>query len=101
MEEILEIREQCKNPLELLNSEAFSRYLEIYKAEFIKELKNREDSNLKEDVLHKMMFSSNNYSKILDRFFNYLSAINMKTLLHIGLFIFWSIILIGTFKGFI
>ena len=39
MEEILEIRKECETPLELLKSEAFSRYVEIYKSEFIKELK--------------------------------------------------------------
>ena len=38
MEEILEIRKECETPLELLKSEAFSRYVEIYKSEFIKEL---------------------------------------------------------------
>ena len=41
MEEILEIRKECETPLELLKSEAFSRYVEIYKSEFIKELKKK------------------------------------------------------------
>ena len=70
MEEILEIRQECKSPLELLKSEAFSRYVEIYKSEFIKELKKREDSNLKEDVVHKIDYinsiDANIYASIIE-----------------------------------
>ena len=54
MEEILEIRDGCKTPTQLLKSKAFSIYLEIYKKQFIKELENREDSTIKEEVLHKI-----------------------------------------------
>ena len=32
MDEIFEIRDACKTPLELLNSKAFSQYLNIYKS---------------------------------------------------------------------
>ncbi len=56
MEEILEIRDGCKTPLQLLKSKAFSRYLSIYKKQFIKELKSREDSEQKEEVVHKIEF---------------------------------------------
>ena len=64
MEEILEIRKECETPLELLKSEAFSRYVEIYKSEFIKELKKREDTNLKEDVVHKIDYINSIDAKI-------------------------------------
>ena len=64
MEEILEIRKECETPLELLKSEAFSRYVDIYKSEFIKELKKREDSNLKEDVVHKIDYINSIDAKI-------------------------------------
>ena len=47
MEEILEIRDGCKTPIQLLKSKAFSRYLIIYKKQFIKELKSREDTETK------------------------------------------------------
>ncbi len=56
MEEILEIRDGCKTPLELLESKAFSQYLGIYKKQFIKELKSRQDSDQKEEVTHKIDF---------------------------------------------
>ena len=56
MEEILEIRDGCKTPLQLLKSKAFTRYLSIYKKQFIKELKSREDSEQKEEVVHKIEF---------------------------------------------
>ena len=60
MEEILEIRDGCKTPTQLLKSKAFSIYLEIYKKQFIKELENREDSTIKEEVLHKIDYMKNN-----------------------------------------
>ena len=41
MEEILEIRDGCSTPEQLLKSLAFSRYLNIYKNEFIEDLKQR------------------------------------------------------------
>ena len=56
MEEILEIRDGCKTPSQLLKSKAFAQYLEIYKREFIRELKKREDKDLKEEVLHKIHY---------------------------------------------
>ena len=54
MEQILEIRDGCSTPVQLLKSTAFSQYLDIYKKQFIKELKNRENTDLKDDVLHKI-----------------------------------------------
>jgi len=56
MEEILEIRDACKTPLELLKSKAFSQYLNIYKNQFVKELKFRENTDQKEEVRHKIEF---------------------------------------------
>ena len=56
MEEILEIRDGCTTPLQLLKSKAFTQYLDIYKKQFIKELKNRENTDLKDDVLHKIEY---------------------------------------------
>ena len=56
MEEILEIRDGCETPLQLLKSKAFAQYLTIYKKQFIKELKLREDTEQKEEVRHKIEF---------------------------------------------
>lgn len=42
MEQILEIRDGCTTPEQLLKSRAFSRYLSIYKKEFVEELGARE-----------------------------------------------------------
>ena len=56
MEEILEIRDTCKTSSQLFKSNAFSRYLSIYKKQFIKELKTRQNSDQKEEVLHKIEF---------------------------------------------
>ena len=50
MEQILEIRDGCTTPAQLLKSKAFAQYLDIYKKQFIKELKNRENTDLKDDV---------------------------------------------------
>ena len=50
MEEILEIRDGCTTPSQLLKSKAFSKFLNIYKKQFIKELKDRENTDLKDDV---------------------------------------------------
>ena len=38
MEEILEIRDGCATPVQLLKSKAFAKYLNIYKNQFIKEV---------------------------------------------------------------
>ncbi|SCZ59224.1 hypothetical protein [Thiohalomonas denitrificans] len=43
MEEILEIRDGCSTPEQLLKSLAFARYLKIYKQEFIDDLRQRRD----------------------------------------------------------
>ncbi len=56
MSEIVEIRDACKTSLELLKSSAFARYLDIYKSKFIKELELREETEQKEEVLHKKQF---------------------------------------------
>ena len=56
MEEIFEIRDACKTPGQLLESKAFCQYLTIYKKQFIKELKLRENSDQKEEVLHKIEY---------------------------------------------
>ncbi len=64
MEEIFEIRDACKTSLELLKSKAFSQYLEIYKTQFIKELKLRENSDQKEEVIHKIEFIKSIQPKI-------------------------------------
>ncbi len=59
MEEILEIRDGCKTPIELLESNAFRKYLGIYKKQFIKELELRQNSDQKEEVIHKIDFVKN------------------------------------------
>ncbi len=56
MSEILEIRDGCETPLELLESVTFKKYLEIYKKQFLLELRSREDGDHKEEVLHKKDF---------------------------------------------
>ncbi len=43
MEKILEIRDGCSTPAQLLRSLAFARYLKIYKNQFIEDLQNRSD----------------------------------------------------------
>jgi len=48
MEEILEIRDGCNTAEQLFKSLAFSRYLKIYKNEFISELKNKSPRHQKE-----------------------------------------------------
>ena len=59
MEEILEIRDGCSTPSQLLKSKAFAKFLNIYKKQFIKELKDRENTDLKQDVLHKIKYIEN------------------------------------------
>ncbi len=70
MEKILEIRDGCTTPLQLLKSKAFGQYLDIYKKQFIKELKNRENTDLKDDVLHKIEYiqsiDANTYISIIE-----------------------------------
>lgn len=48
MEQILEIRDGCTTPGQLLRSLAFARYLKIYKAAFIADLQNRPDKQQNE-----------------------------------------------------
>ena len=56
MEEVLEIRDGCTTPTQLLKSKAFAQYLEIYKKQFIKDLEKRDDSSLSEEVSHKLEY---------------------------------------------
>ena len=42
-----------------------------------------------------------NNSKILSKFIHHISEINLKAILHIGLLLFWAVIIVGTFKEFI
>ncbi len=48
MEQILEIRDGCNTPGQLLRSLAFARFLKIYKATFISDLENRSDNQKQE-----------------------------------------------------
>ena len=70
MQEMLEIREICGTPKQLIESESFSRYLELYKKEFIAELKKRQDKDLKEELQHRIDFikdlNPNAYLSILN-----------------------------------
>jgi hypothetical protein len=52
-------------------------------------------------MLDILMHSINDNSKILLKIINYLDSIKTKVLLHLGLLLFWSVILIGTFKEFL
>ena len=56
MQEMLEITELCKTPKQLIKSKTFERYLNIYKEEFIKELRKRQDKDLKEELQHRIEF---------------------------------------------
>ena len=56
MTEILEIRDGCSTSLELLQSEAFNKFLNLYKKQFIRELESREEGDQKEEVIHKKYF---------------------------------------------
>jgi len=56
MDEIFEIRDACKTPIELLKSSAFTKYLNIYKKKFIRELEGRKDSAQKKEIIHKIEF---------------------------------------------
>ena len=44
MEEVLEIRDGCSTPEQLLKSLAFARYLKIYKRAFIENLESRPEN---------------------------------------------------------
>lgn len=55
MEEILEIRDGCNTPAQLLRSLAFSRFLKIYKETFITDLENRAQ-NQRSEAAHKIEF---------------------------------------------
>src|SRR5512139_2799771 len=56
MEQILEIRDGCSTPEQLLKSRAFSRYLNIYKKEFVEELAAREGKQRPEALHRAAMF---------------------------------------------
>ena len=56
MSEILEIRDGCQTPLELLTSQTFNKYLDIYKQKFLSELKSREQTEQKDEIIHKSDF---------------------------------------------
>ncbi len=55
MEKILEIRDGCTTPGQLLRSLAFARYLKLYKKEFIDDLEQRSDKQ-KGEASHKKDF---------------------------------------------
>jgi len=55
MEQILEIRDGCNTPGQLLRSLAFSRFLKNYKQEFINDLMTRPDDQ-KQEATHKIEF---------------------------------------------
>lgn len=59
MKEMLEIREICRSPRQLFESKSFSRYLELYKKEFIVELRKRQDKDLKEELQQRIKFIEN------------------------------------------
>lgn len=69
MEQILEIRDGCTNPDQLLKSLAFARYLKMYKNAFIDDLNNRPGKQ-RQEALQKISFikgiSSRDYLQILD-----------------------------------
>ncbi len=78
MSEILEIRESCKSPNQLLESKTFKRYLNIYKKKFVLELTSREKSEHKDEVIHKKKFveniSNDTFVKILNNKENLLGS---------------------------
>ncbi|VAW61796.1 hypothetical protein MNBD_GAMMA11-2248 [hydrothermal vent metagenome] len=69
MEQILEIRDGCNSPGQLLRSLAFARFLKIYKQEFITDLENRSDKR-RQEADHKIDFikkvSTRDLIKILE-----------------------------------
>ena len=68
MEGVLEIRDGCNTPEQLLRSLAFARYLKIYKEEFITDLtsreKNRDEAQHKAEMIRKITLRD--ITKILD-----------------------------------
>ncbi len=64
MSEILEIRDGCQTPLELLTSQTFKKQLDIYKRKFLSELKSRQQSEQKDEILHKKDFVEQVYPDI-------------------------------------
>ena len=55
MSEILEIRDGCQTPLELITSQTFKKYLDIYKQKFLfteEQIQVDNRSNLPLDTLH-------------------------------------------------
>ncbi len=70
MEQILEIRDGCSTPEQLLKSRAFSRYLKIYKHAFMGELDKRSGVSQNE-ALHKSAFikelSARDFLAVLER----------------------------------
>jgi hypothetical protein len=52
-------------------------------------------------MLNNTMHLTNNNSKILIKLVDFLNSISVKTILHAGLLLFWSVIIFGTFKEFI
>ncbi len=64
MSEILEIRDTCKTPQELIKSKTFDKYLNIYKKQFLSELKSRKNSDQRDEVTHKSDFVENVSSSI-------------------------------------
>ena len=69
MEQILEIRDGCNTPGQLLRSLAFARFLKIYKQEFIEDLQNR-SARRRQEADHKIDFiekvSTRDLIKILE-----------------------------------
>lgn len=70
MEEILEIRDGCNTPTQLIKSLTFSRYLKIYKKEFIDEMHNKK-GKLASEAAHKISFiekvTARDFLNILDK----------------------------------
>lgn len=65
MEQILEIRDGCSTPEQLLKSRAFSRYLNIYKKEFVEELAAREGKQRPEALHRAAMFKDLSAREVL------------------------------------
>ena len=70
MESILEIRDTCKTPLDLLESQAFKKYLKTYKNLFVKQLTSRQNSEQKEEIIHKIDFIESIIPRTFIKIFN-------------------------------
>ncbi len=70
MEQILEIREGCNTPEQLIKSLPFSRFLKNYKSEFIEDL-DRRDEKHKNEAIHKTDFikgvCARDYLELMER----------------------------------